>query len=190
MPTEPMIWSVLSTGPYATRLWELPPVLEDGVYVFKIPLGTGAMALVSLEDTGEYAKWMFENPARSAGLHLGTSIAHVTGEEHAKAFEAVTGKKARYQDVPLDQVLARMPTAKIGGGSGDDPTLRTAAGHFGPWFEIWKDSAGNTGCWQRDYKLLDEIMPGRVRSLEEWMRKVGYNGEKRIILKTGLSFGG
>jgi hypothetical protein len=188
MPTKPMIWSVLSTGPYATRLWEGPPVKEDGVYVFKLPLGkTGAMPLVSLEDTGEYARWMFEHPEQSAGMELGTAIAHVTGDEHAKAFEAVTGKKARYEDIPLQQALDRFPPGKIGAQAGDDPTLKTAAEHFGPWFNIFRDSGGNTGCWQRDYDLLDEILPGRVRTLEEWMRKVGYNGEGKRILKTGLS---
>lgn len=191
MPTEPMAWSVLSTGPYATRLWEHPPVQdEDGIYVLRIPLGkTGAMALVSLEDTGEYAKWMFENPERSAGMQLGTAIAHVTGAEQAKAFETVTGKKARYEDIPLEQALENFPKGKVGakGAGYDDPTLKTAAEHFGPWFNIWKDSGGNTGCWQRDYALLDEILPGRVRTLEEWMRNVGYNGEAKRILKTGLS---
>jgi len=188
-----MAWSVLSSGPYASRLWEGAAPVQDanGIYVFRLPLGrTGAMPLVSVEDMGEYAKWMFENPERSAGMQLGTAIAHVTGEDHAKAFEAVTGKKSRYEDIPLQELLDQMPKGKIGAKASpgyDDPTLRTTAEHFGPWYNIFRDSGGNTGCWKRDYDFLDEIFPGRIRTLEEWMRKVGYNGETRQILKTGLS---
>ena len=195
MPTKPMAWSVLSSGPYVECLWDaagaVPVKDAEGVYVFRLPLGaTGAMPLVSLDDLGEYARWMFEHPGPSAGLNLGIAIAHVTGAEHARAFEAVTGNKARYDDTPMQVVFDRMPPGKIGanGSPGyDDPTLRTAAGHFGPWYGIFRDSGGNAGCWKRDYELLDDIMPKRIRSLEEWMRKVKYNGHPKQILKTGFS---
>jgi hypothetical protein len=192
MPTRPMTWSVLETGPYADRLWSYVPSKDaEGTYVFQMPLGpSGAMPLVSLNDVGKYARWIFEHPERSAGLQLGVAIAHVTGAEHAAAFEAVTGKKARYEDTPLQAVLNRLPQGKVGAGGSpgyDDPTLKTAAGHFGPWWGIFRDSGGNTGCWKRDYNLLDEIMPSRVRTLEEWMRKENYDGTPKQILKTGLS---
>jgi NmrA-like family len=193
MPTEPMAWSILSSGPYAERLWErknVPIKDADGIYTIPLPLGpTGAMPLVALDDLAKYAKWMFEHPERSAGLNLGIAIAHVTGAEIAVAFEAVTGKKARYEDISLQTVLDRYPQDKIGvnGSPGyDDPTLKTAAEHFGPWFGIFRDSGGNVGCWKRDYDLLDEIMPERIRSIEEWMRKVNYDGNYKDILKTGL----
>lgn len=188
-----MLWSVLESGPYAERLWDSasPTQDADGTYVFKLPLGpTGAMPLVSLNDLALYAKWMFENPSRSAGLQLGVAIAHVTGAEHAAAFEAVTGKKSRYEDIPLQTVLDQFPSGKIGAKASpgfDDPTLKTAAEHFGPWWGIFRDSGGNTGCWKRDYGLLDEIMPGRIRTVEEWMRKVEYDGKLKAVLKTALS---
>jgi hypothetical protein len=194
MPTKLMVWSVLSTGPYVERLWEsinIPIKDADGVYVFKLPLGkTGAMPLVALDEIGEYAKWMFEHPERSAGLELGVAIAHVSGPEYATAFEKVTGKKARYDDIPLQAVMDRMPKGKIGtqGSPGyADPTLKTPAGHFGPWWQIFRESGGNTGLWKRDYELLDDIMPNRIRTLEEWMRKVNYDGQPSPVLKTGLS---
>ena len=60
MPTTPMAWSVLATGPYAERLWgerDVPVKDADGTYVFKLPLGkTGAMPLVALDDIGIYAQ--------------------------------------------------------------------------------------------------------------------------------------
>ncbi|KAF8858978.1 NAD(P)-binding protein [Acephala macrosclerotiorum] len=194
MPIKPMAWSILSSGPYAERLYEpqtVPVPDEGGIYVFRLPLGsTGAMPLVSLDDLGEYAKWMFENPSRSAGLNLGVAIAHVTGADHAAAFEAVTGKKARYEAVDLEKHLEWMPEGKIGGNGSpgfDDPTLRTAKEHFGPWWGIFRESGGNKGLWSRDYGLLDEIMPNRIKTLEEWMRRVDYDGTPKRILRTGLN---
>lgn len=151
------------------------------------------MPLVSLDDLGKYAVWIIDNPKRSAALELGVAIAHVTGAEQAAAFERVTGKKCVYNDIPLEEFLATtLPPGKIGAGASpgyDDPTNLSAAGHFGPWYTIWKDSdnSGTTGCWARDYKLLDEIMPDRIKTLEEWMRKVRYEGVAKPVLKTGLS---
>lgn len=195
MPLKPMPWTVIGSGPYAERLFDnaVPTVDADGTYVFGLPLGpTGAMPLVSLEDFGWYVQWAFENPSRSAGLDFGIAIAHVTGADHAAAFTAVTGKPARYEDVPLQAVLNSMPQGKIGSKASpgyDDPTLMTAAGHFGPWWGIFRDSGkeGNTGCWARDYGLLDEIFPGRIKTLEEWMRRAGYTGQPKAVLKTALS---
>jgi hypothetical protein len=193
MPTSPMIWSIVESGPYAERLWDAGAPVKDakGTFVFQLPLGlTGAMPLVPLDDLAEYARWMFEHPQRSAGLKLGIAIAHITGAEIASAFETVTGWKARYEDIPLQKLLDRFPKGKIGSNASpgfDDPTLKTAAEHFGPWWNIFRDSGGNTGCWQRDYELLDEIMPTRIRTLEEWMRRSNYDGKPKRILKTALS---
>jgi hypothetical protein len=39
---------------------------------------------------GLYAEWMIEHPKKSAGLELGTAIAHVAGAQYAAAFEKVT----------------------------------------------------------------------------------------------------
>ncbi|TVY20620.1 hypothetical protein LARI1_G001288 [Lachnellula arida] len=126
--------------------------------MFKLPLGkTGAMPLVALDSIGVYARWMFKHPERSAGLHLGVAIAHVSGSDLAAAFEAVTGNKARYEDIPLQDVLDGMPAEKIGsqGSPGyDDPTWKTAPEHLGPWWQIFRESGGNTGLWKRDYELL------------------------------------
>jgi hypothetical protein len=85
--------------------------------------------------------------------------------------------------------VASMPPGKVGALASagfDDPTNATATKHFGPWFGIFRDSGGNTGCWQRDYRLLDEIVPKRIRSLQEWMRRVKYDGEAEAILKNNV----
>jgi uncharacterized protein YbjT (DUF2867 family) len=93
-----MKWTVLSSGPYADRLWDsgAPIIEEDGTHVFPLPLGpTGAMPYVSLPDMARYAVWILDNPSLSAGIELGVAIAHVTGSELAEVFTKVTGKRAR-----------------------------------------------------------------------------------------------
>ena len=188
-----MTWSIVSSGPYAERLFDFgaPTIDADGTYVFSLPLGpTGAMPLVSLDDLGWYVNWMLEHRDQAAGINLGIAIGHITGQQIASAFEAVTRKKARYEDISLQEALDQMPKGKIGALASpgyDDPTLHTAAEHFGPWWGIFRDSGGNTGCWKRDYDLLDKIFPGRIRTIEEWMQRVGYTGDQKQVLKTALS---
>lgn len=41
---------------------------------------------------------------------------------------------------------------------------------------LWKHSARNHGVIQRDYALLDEIHPKRIKSVEEWLRKEDQKG--------------
>jgi len=57
--------------------------------------------------------------------------------------------------------------------------------NFTAWWEIYRATGDNKGVVERDYAVLDEVLPGRVRGLEEWMRGVGYTGERseRGLLK-------
>jgi hypothetical protein len=148
------------------------------------------MPLVSLPDMAKYAVWILDHPNISAGMELGIAIAHVTGTELVEAFIKVTGKKARWDDVPLADMLKYFPPGKIGASftpGFDDKTNVTAAEHFGPWYGIFKESGGNTGAWARNYELLDEILPERERTIEEWMRREKYDGVHKPVLRTGLS---
>jgi hypothetical protein len=43
---------------------------------------------------------------------------------------------------------------------------------------------------EKDFELMDEILPERVRSVGEWMRLTGYNGEKSNVLKDYADAGG
>ena len=45
---------------------------------------------------------------------------------------------------------------------------------------MWKHSYGNTSeaVIKRDYKLLDEIFPQRVRTAEDWFRKEDAKGRE------------
>ena len=76
---------------------------------------------------------------------------------------------------------------KIAGGyvpaGEDDETLMSYGQNFTAWWTIYQASGGNKGIITRDSEMLDRIFPGRVRSAEEWMRKTGYTGELKPLLK-------
>lgn len=82
--------------------------------------------------------------------------------------------------------LPKGKDTKIGFNSvKDDSHLQlTFEQNFTNWWNLYHTSGGNKGLITRDDELLDRILPGRVRSVEEWMRKTGYDGSKALVLKT------
>lgn len=185
--TAPMAWSVLTSCLYIEGLSEVlrpfPDPTDPDAVIFKVPLGDARCPLIYLPDYGRYARWIFDTPGRSNGLNLHVATEDITWKDLAIAFTEVTGKKATYQDVTLDEYfnlgLFPDPEAKIGQSAmGDDPTLVTYRENFSGFWNTWKDE-----LTKRDYKLLDEILPGRVKSVKEWMVKTGYNGKPISVLK-------
>jgi hypothetical protein len=170
----------------------------NGVQVFRIPLADGAMPLIHLADLGRYALWILDNPSESNGLNLEIATAHTTGEEMARAYTAVTGKPARYETVDLAQYMtefwSHLPQGehtKIGGAvAPNDDTLMTFGQNFTAWWNIYQASADNKGIIKRDYALLDKILPDRVRSIEEWMKKTNFIGELKPLLKDNADLAG
>jgi hypothetical protein len=186
-PITPMAWSVLTSCLYMEGLSELmaphPDPNDPSTLVFAVPLGTGKCPLIYLKDYGDYARWMLDTPSRSNGLELHVATEDIAWKDLAAAFTAVTGLKSVYKDVTLDQYfnlgIFPDPEAKVGHSVGyDDPTLFTVRENFSGFWNTWKDN-----LTKRDYKLLDEILPTRVKSVKEWMEKTGYRGESASILK-------
>jgi hypothetical protein len=138
-PTNPMAWSVLSSCMYIETLSEMlaprPDPADPGTMVFSAPLGTGKPPLICLPDLGRYARWLFDTPSRSSGMVLQISTEDVGWDYLAKTFTQVTGRKAVYKDVTLDEYFASgafaNPDAKVGHSVGhDDPTLMTYRENF------------------------------------------------------------
>lgn len=185
-PTTPMTWSVLTSCLYIEGLSEIlrPFPQKDGSYIFSAPLGSAKLPLIHLEDYGLYACWLLDNPERSAGMELHVGTEDISYTDLAQVFTEVTGKKAIYKDVTtaeyFDLGIFKEPEARIGVSSENvgDETLFTYRENFGGFWETWKAELTH-----RDYGLLDEILPGRVRSVKEWMVKVGYTGELVSVLK-------
>lgn len=186
--TSPTAWTIIRTGPYAAMLSENQPLAPardaDGTYIYNFPLKDGAIPLIHLEDLAGYVHWALTHRDRSSGLDLGIAIAHVTGPELAAAFTSTTGKPAKYVDTPTDVwnaiTWAKLPKGtdtKIGFQSvkDDNALLLTYSENFTNWWHLYQVSGKNEGLIKRDYKLLDEILPTRVKSIEEWMKKVGHS---------------
>lgn len=188
-----MSWTCIDTGPYIESLTEvlLPKKDSDGIYIFMSPLNSGAMPLIHLDDIARYVDWAYQNPSQSTGLRLAVATAHVSGQDMASTFTAVTGKPAKYQNIPLEMWLEKAfghypngLASKVGYRTAHDSALTQTYGeNFTNWWELYRASAGNQGLLTRDYELLDSILPDRVKSLEEWMRKVEYTGEFKPLLK-------
>jgi hypothetical protein len=112
---------------------------------------------------------------------------HITGQEIADTFTDATGKPAKYVDFPIDAWHAKTwtrlpngPDTKVGFSSvkDDKALLMTFRENFTNWWNLYKASAGNTGLIRRDYEFLDKILPNRVKTVGEWMKKANYTGER------------
>jgi hypothetical protein len=192
--TSPMAWTIIRTGPYIENLTQLMAPTKDanGTYTYNLPLRDGSIPFIHLDDLGGYVDWALTHTNRSNGLDLGVATVHASGTEIAAALTATTGKPAQYVDTPTEIWSARTwtklpngPDTKVGFLSvrDDNALLQTYGENFENWWHLYQASAGNKGLICRDYQLLDEILPARVKSIEEWMRKVGYTGEKENKLE-------
>jgi hypothetical protein len=189
-----MNWTIITSGPYIEMLDDFllpsPPTETNPALQFTMPLGTGSVPFVHLDDFGRYVSWTLSHPDQSSRLTLGTAIAHISGRDLAAAYTAVTGQTATYTDVPIGEWLttqfSKLPQGidtKVGVQSTtDQDTLTLTFGqNFTNWWNLYRASAGNEGLIKRDYALLDTILPDRVRSAEEWFRKVNYEATRKQL---------
>jgi len=167
--------AVFTTGPYMemaiSAMTPMTPSVEAGVVTWRVPLGKGAVPHVALDDCGYYARWLFDNPDRANGMNLEVAIEHVEYRKLAEAFEKVTGHPAQYIDTDLEAYWngPLKAAADLPAGYNADPndkSTMTFRDNFTGFWNTWK-----YGIVQRDYALLDEIHPNRIRSVEEWLRR-------------------
>jgi hypothetical protein len=135
---------------------------------------------------GIYSLWIFDNPSESAGLNLEVATEQVSFAQIVDTFTQVTGKKAAHVYVPLEEYLPvaePYPNAWANWAAGPDvvrdESSMTWKQNFAAWWQYWSEGIGAT----RDMELLDRIHPTRIRSLKEWMEKVGYDGKPKNVLK-------
>jgi len=173
--------ALFTTGPYMemaiSAMTPMTPSMEGGVLTWRVPLGQGAVPHVSLEDCGYYVRWMFDHPERSNGMDLEVAIEHVNYEKLATAFEKVTGQPARYIDTDIDAYWAgplKVAAHRPAGYNADpeDKSTMSFRDNFTGFWNVWKH-----GVIQRDYALLDDIHPRRIRSVEEWLRREDLRGK-------------
>lgn len=173
-----------TTGPYIEMSIAagtiFTPTVENGVVTWRLPLGShgGGVVHVALDDCAHYVRWMFDNPQKINGKDLEVAIEHVSYHDLARAFEKVTGHPARYIEASLEDYWTKGNTAVVAkapsGYNSDlnDPAAMTFQQNFTGFFNTWKHSWNNDegAVIRRDYGLLDDIHPGRIRSAEEWFK--------------------
>jgi len=167
--------AIFTSGPYIemaiSPLTPMTPSVEDGVVTWRVPLGQGAVPHVALDDCGYYVRWLFDHPRLANGMDLEVAIAHMTYTEIASAFEKVTGHRAQYIDTDLETYwngplngLADLP-AGYNADPNDKSTMSFRDNFTGFW-NMWK-----ARFITRDYAMLDEIHPNRIKTAEEWFRR-------------------
>ncbi|EHK99438.1 putative NmrA-like family domain-containing protein 1 [Glarea lozoyensis 74030] len=180
MGQQGMKSSLITTGPYMEMLWDgmFVPREENGVFTWKNP--------ATLQDVGNYSLWLFENVSESAGLDLKVTTDEVSFADIASTFSKVTGNKGVHQYVPLETYLPLAepyPNAPanfaLGPNAPRDEASMTWRGNFTAWWKFW----GEGKAVKRDMEFLDRILPGRIKGLEEWMRKYEYDGRRKDVLK-------
>ncbi|RGP66754.1 hypothetical protein FSPOR_6494 [Fusarium sporotrichioides] len=185
--------AIFTTGPYIemalTSSTPMSPRVVDGVVTWTVPLGDGAVPHVSLDDCEYYARWLFDHTERADGMNLEVAIEHIGYHDLARAFQKVTGKPAQYIDIPLTTYFehSRLPADAPAGYNADpnDPSTMTWVQNFTGFWNMWRNSGGNKGVIRRDYKLLDEIHPSRIKTAEEFFRR---EEEKRRSAGLGSIF--
>jgi hypothetical protein len=151
-----------------------------------VSIESGKIPLISLEDVGNYSLWLFENLSESAGLDLKVTTDEVSFADIAATFTEVTGKKGVHKYVPPEEYFpaaepySNAPASWAAGPNAvRDESSMTWRENFTAWWKYW----GEGKCTPRDMQLLDRILPGRIKSLEDWMRKVEYDGQPKNVLK-------
>lgn len=132
--------AAFTTGPYMemaiAKGTPMAPVVEDGVVIWRMPLGTGAVPHVALDDCDHYVRFIFDHQERFDGFDLEVAIEHVHYEDLAKAFTKVTGKPAKYLEVDLDTYWETGPLSRAGAAPAgynaapDDPATLTIRENF------------------------------------------------------------
>lgn len=147
---------------------------------------SGKIPLVALEDIGHYSLWLFNNPQESAGMDLKVATDEVSFADIASIFTEVTGRKGVHRYVPLEEYFPTVepfPNAPANFSAGPsavrDESTMTWRQNFSVWWRYW----GEGRAERRDFALLDRIHPGRIKSLNEWMKAVHYDGQPKSVLK-------
>ena len=160
----------------------MTPAIEDGVVTWRLPLGEGKVNYVALDDCGVYVRWLFDNPSRSNGLDLEVAIAPIPYSELTAAFTRVTGHPAQYIDQSLTEHWSNggewAKAAKLPAGYNAGAGSMTIQENFTGFWNVWKYEV-----LKRDYKLLDEIHPQRIKSAEEFFRREEEKGGKGSLWK-------
>jgi hypothetical protein len=135
---------------------------------------------------GHFSLWLWDNPSESTGLQLKVATDEVSFDDIAATFTKVTGKRGKHHTISLEEWLPLgepYPDAPANWAAGPhaprDESTMTFKANFAAWWRYWGEGKPE----KRDFALLDRIHPKRIKSLEDWMRQVKYDGQPKAVLK-------
>merc|ERR1719215_861281 len=152
------------------------------------PLGpSGKIPMIALEDVGVYTLWLFDNFERAAFLDLKIATAHIDFNDVVCAFNTLQKERQgsrRAEWKPFDDVSSFLDSfgvprdLPVTAVWHSDAAAMSFHENFTGWWNLWR-----ANLVERDYQLLDEIHPQRIRSVREWMELTGYDGSLKQALK-------
>jgi NmrA-like family len=157
---------------------------KDGTRTFALPLDQGHLPFLTLQDMGIYALKVFEDRERWSGKTFNIVSHFTTGPELAKTLSKVAGVKAVYKNVSIEEWTRTLSFADAPVAS-TDPKGITVGQNFAMWWPGFQDSIL---LQTRDMKLLRKVNPN-IETLEGWMRRVGYDGTGKGVLKGWIDAG-
>ena len=170
----------------------LRPIIDPatGVRHVRLPVGnpSGRIPFITLRDLGLFAGKCFSDRERWSGQTLNAVSHFSTGPEIADALSRAAGVKADYETVTFDQwseenlgPLANYPLAST------DPRGITWKENFALFWPGLENSILYERT-PRDLEALKKILPG-LESMEDWMKRVGFDGTGRGVLKGMIDAG-
>ncbi|KAH9851437.1 nmrA-family protein [Lenzites betulinus] len=171
---DTMSWSILTTGPYMDMLkmgmFGPLKVRPDGTHVFASPIGKGHVPMITLTDVGFWARHIFDQRAETSGQELEVASDWVGWDALVATFTRVTGKKAEYVPLSIDDWFLLFNQEDVRGPLA--PGVATSwQDNFSRWWAIYRDDVVT-----RDFAWIRRVHP-RTQTLEDWMRAEGYTGE-------------
>lgn len=180
-PLDCLPWVILHGGVYAEMLnWLLKPRPHGDGFAFKVPMDhESIMPLLPLDNYGKCVEWILRNPQESIGKSVSAVPFEVTFPDIAAAFQEVSGKEVEFVPVSIDDWMTSISVIRNPDGplprtaNPDDPTVFTFRKSFSAWWNLWKDNRRDAEegfvIWKEDEHA------SRPKTLQEWMRSVGYN---------------
>jgi uncharacterized protein YbjT (DUF2867 family) len=99
--------TILAPVSFMENLYFVKDQLAKGTYASPLP-PTRALAQVAVEDIGEVAVRVLEDPARFTGRRFDLAGDELTGNDVLATLSRVTGRPLTYYQVPLDVIRQRM----------------------------------------------------------------------------------
>jgi uncharacterized protein YbjT (DUF2867 family) len=116
---------------------------------------------IASDDIGKFISLAFAQPDRFIGLELEIAGSELTSPEAAEVFSRVLGRRVKVHHLPM--TVARLSMGK-------------------EWYQMftWLDKSG----FQADIPALRRDYPEvSLTSLEEWLRREGWQGKRQITVK-------